>query len=64
MSPEEHDSRWTHAICIECWDMKHPMRRPTRVVEPDPVKCCFCGSHTDAGIWTRADPATTPCMKG
>lgn len=56
-------SRWTHAICLQCWDEKNPDRIPHRVVGGLEImdECCFCGKATAAGIYVRVDPVSLRC---
>ena len=54
-------SKWTHAICNECWNARNPEREPYRVTEAEEEKCCFCGLETLSGIYTREDPSKTLC---
>lgn len=56
-------SRWNHAICGECWLLKHPdePRWPAVVVGAEAQTCCYCGRETVLGIFVRDDPAATPC---
>ena len=52
---------WTHAICFDCWDKNNPDKKPVRVMEHEPDKCCFCGRKTIEGIFTRHDPKELKC---
>lgn len=52
-------SRWTHGICRPCFDLRHPGRVPSALVEPCTEPCCFCGTDTDAGLYVREDPASS-----
>ena len=56
-------SRWTHRICAECFAKREPERHPTTILPAMRGRdsCCYCGFKTDAGIYYRSDPATTPC---
>jgi hypothetical protein len=58
-------SRWTHAICANCWNEKHPDREPVRLKEEfldeTAVPCCFCGKPQQSGIFMRADPFGLAC---
>lgn len=56
-------SRWTHAICNECWSRVEPGREPVRLKVPMGEDCCFCGTHMTSGIYIRKDP-TDPDLKG
>ncbi|MFT3915337.1 MAG: hypothetical protein QM704_14820 [Anaeromyxobacteraceae bacterium] len=54
-------SRWNHAICWDCWEpvmsaAGYPNRDPVRVIDSEPVPCCWCGTETDAGIFLRKTP--------
>jgi len=53
-------SDWTHAICDDCWDEKHPDRPAPRKGQGPIEHCCYCGDHTTSGIYVRDDPATVP----
>lgn len=56
-------SKWTHAICDECWKKREPDREPHRFVPEARVLegCCFCLEPTRSGIYVREDPALTKC---
>lgn len=49
-------SRWTHAVCGECYSELEPGREPARMVNAEPETCCVCGDATRAGIYYRANP--------
>lgn len=49
-------SRWTHAVCDDCYEELEPGRTPTRMVEAELEVCCSCGDLTASGIFYRADP--------
>lgn len=61
-------SEWTHAICDTCW-ANPAVRRPnwvpvdlvTRMNNPPPDTCCYCGGVTN-GIYVRQDPKTMTCV--
>ena len=57
-------SDWTHAICSDCWDKRHPDRPSPRAGRGEWEACCFCGKGTVSGIYVREDPATTPHPRG
>lgn len=56
-------SRWTHAICVPCWND----RRPEKAVNEDDYTdgshedCCFCGEPTRSGIYYRHNPDEARC---
>jgi len=52
-------AEWTHAICDECWILKHPAREPVRI-HGSTDTCCFCGSNS-AGVYVRHDPKELNC---
>ena len=54
-------SKWTHVICIQCWDIKEPGRDPVTVLDGSEEVCCFCGQPTKAGIYVREDPKELEC---
>lgn len=56
-------TRWTHAICVKCWNEREP-HRPVRfdAVNGETEECCFCGQLTVSGIYNRSDPKSTPCL--
>jgi len=54
-------SKWTHAICQDCWDEQNPDRQAVRVVLGELERCCYCLEDTASGIYVRADPDTTGC---
>jgi hypothetical protein len=49
---------WNQAICEDCWDKRHPERRPVTVKFDmrDREQCCDCGLPTLSGIYLREDP--------
>jgi hypothetical protein len=56
-------SRWTHSICVECWNKKNPDREPI-AFKPDfreEDKCCYCSEKHSSGIYVRENPADMPC---
>jgi hypothetical protein len=53
-------TRWTHAVCDECWLEKEPYTEPVRLREPRFDYCGFCARRTESGIYTRCDPAEVP----
>lgn len=53
------DSVWTHAICAECWNRRHP-DKPARLVFGAEL-CCFCGLVQAAGIYERENPMRLVC---
>lgn len=62
--PSPAGPEWTHSICAPCWQSRNPFpgRAPlvmTNLSYFEP--CCFCGSPTVVGIYTREDPATLRC---
>lgn len=54
-------SKFTHAMCMECWRKKHPKRDPVRIPNDRLALCCFCAAETKAGIYVREDPKNTLC---
>ena len=54
-------SAWTHAICVECWNARHPDRKTTGRGVGAPLACCFCARETSDGIYVREDPANIHC---
>ena len=59
-------SRWTHPMCIDCWNKKHPGRRAHALIESmrEEERCCFCGNATRDGIYYREDPAVLDLCRG
>lgn len=57
-------SRWTHSICVPCWNKREPGREPIRLhVEFISWEtCCFCGESHASGIHVREDPAKMLCQ--
>ena len=53
---------WTHAICVACWNVKNPNRKPiTALIDTDDEMfdetCCYCGKLADSpGIYVRDTP--------
>lgn len=56
-------SAWTHACCINCYQVRHPGKVPNRVPEGMRVleMCCYCLRNTQGGIYDRNNPADTRC---
>jgi hypothetical protein len=54
-------SRWTHAICQDCWDEQSPDRPAVRAVLGEDELCCWCSEETSSGIYLRANPASLDC---
>jgi hypothetical protein len=56
-------SRWTHAICVGCWNARHPDRPASADANgrTEAHACCFCGQQTTSGIFIREDPKTVAC---
>jgi len=55
-------SRWLHAMCVACWNERHPSQ-PAVVISDlaeRSVRCCWCDEAT-VGLVRRADPADVPC---
>jgi hypothetical protein len=59
-------SNWTHAICEDCWDTKHPGRPAVRLhrdlVDKTAPPCCYCGRPQQSGIFVRDNPAKLLCQ--
>jgi hypothetical protein len=51
-------SAWNHAICADCWDARNPDHLAGREVGGEIEHCCYCGRHTESGLYVRDDPAT------
>ncbi len=56
-----HMSEWTHIICDDCWDARHPINPSRRLDSGDEGVCCFCGKQTYSGIYVREDPKNLMC---
>jgi len=56
-------SRWTHAVCDDCWNRVQPDREPHRFVEDarQIEVCCYCAEFTLSGIYQRQDPSLVGC---
>ena len=54
-------SRWTHSICVECWNKQNPARSASRAGGGEPDVCCWCGKQHDSGIYVRSDPEELRC---
>jgi hypothetical protein len=54
-------TRWTHAMCEDCWAREYQEQIPVRVNTGTPMRCCYCGEHTTSGIYVRDDPQETAC---
>lgn len=48
---------WTQPICPDCYELRHPGREPSKLINPDPELCVDCAKQTWAGIYVRIDPA-------
>ena len=57
----EEVSRWTHAICEDCWLEREPNKQPCQLTNAADESCCYCGKTTVAGIYVRGNPAETKC---
>lgn len=57
-------SRWTHAVCTECFHDRHPRTAPKPAKEDyrKDEQCCYCGIVTRSGLYDRHDPQLTPCL--
>lgn len=57
-------SRWTHSICVECWNKQRPENQVDHgeLDNTEPEICCWCEGKTTTGIYLRADPAETLCQ--
>lgn len=53
-------SRWTQAICDDCWDEQHPDKPSPRRDGGKTETCAYCGKDTNSGIYVRDDPAQVP----
>jgi len=53
---------WTQPSCDDCWYLRNPGRDPQRINEPYRALdvCCYCGNHTESGIYVRTDPSAVP----
>lgn len=47
---------WTHAVCIDCWNIRKPGQEPVRIHNDDTQVCCDCGKDTTDGVYIREDP--------
>jgi hypothetical protein len=54
-------SDWTHSLCEDCWDEKHPDNPTARAIVGDICVCCACEKKHSSGIYVREDPAVMPC---
>jgi hypothetical protein len=59
-------SPWTHALCIACWNERHPSTPFNTDSIPDSVMvemvpCCHCSQLTTSGIYVRDDPKKMAC---
>lgn len=57
-------SRWTHRLCVGCWEAGpgEDGRLPVTVRGIAPSPCCRCDAMaTGDGIYVRNDPATMAC---
>lgn len=53
-------SQWTHPQCEVCWDKQRGSRTPTRLVDREVERCCWCGQETRSGIYVREDANSLP----
>lgn len=49
---------WNQPICLGCWWVRNPERKPYCLIDPEQERCCDCGRSTTEGIYIRIDPAT------
>jgi hypothetical protein len=49
---------WTQAMCVGCWEERHPDRPAGRGEQGPDERCSYCGESTRSGIYVREDPAT------
>ena len=49
-------SKWTHSVCSQCYDVLDPYNFPTRMIEPPAESCCVCGVEHKSGIYFRLNP--------
>lgn len=54
-------SKWSHNICVDCWNEKNPDRAPVKLTQAEAEICCFCGEFTTAGIYIREDGTDLQC---
>ena len=54
-------SRWTHVICVQCWNAKNPDRPARETGVGYDENCCYCGVATNDGIYIRDAPSNTAC---
>lgn len=54
-------SKWTHSLCVQCWNGMRPGRQTAADGEGDREKCCRCGRVHSSGIYVREDPANMAC---
>lgn len=50
------DSKYTHALCPQCYSEVMPGRVPTQVKDADEEVCCRCRVLTTDGIYWRGEP--------
>jgi hypothetical protein len=55
-------NNWTHPICFECYDEKHPGAVYHYIDPPPEQNCCFCGAKHQSGIFVHQNPVTVPCV--
>jgi hypothetical protein len=53
-------ANWNQPMCEDCWRRVYTDRRPTRLTQPEPEVCAFCGADTTSGIYVREDPKAVP----
>src|SRR5260370_1158960 len=51
-------SRWTHSICVDCWNAKFPEKKTGPHSSGNVEVCCFCGLTHLSGIYLRMKPVT------
>lgn len=54
-------NRWTHALCLSCWNRRHPDLPPAQEYNAPGCACCACRAFTFGGIYIRAAPEDMPC---
>ena len=48
--------KFTHSICVKCWNRMKPSFHTTEQGGGPIEICCFCGEETREGIYVRAAP--------
>lgn len=52
-----------HPCCLRCYQDRSEGRAPVPLTEGLPERCCFCGTETDAGVWSSSREQPPHCTE-